>query len=464
MIRFLKILGVLLLIVVLFLFWAIKRVDYTPYFEAEYYKTTHARLDSLVDGLKEAKGKVHVGFGKQSITPILHGDQDNPEFGEFKEIPLSGYGGRKGAPATGIHDSLFVKAIAIKVHDKLMVFIGSDLLIMPPEVSKKTDEIMAKKMNLSRADIFYSATHTHSSVGAWSAGTVGELFGGVYNPVVIEWLANQVSMTIEEAILDIQPGKIGAGNFHAMDFVRNRLVGDDGQVNDDFMLLVAQQDRGKKVVLGSFDAHATTLGDWNLEASADFPGYWQRKLETGDIDMAIYFAGSVGSHSYRSVGERFEKSKYIGEALADSVVKYYPTVALKDSISISSLTLKIDYPEFQIRVSDGLRMHPVLANKLFPEVGDIYLQTARIDSLIWATSPCDFSGETALVYKNAMHKKGFRAMVTSFNGGYTGYIIPCKYYHLNEYESRLMNWFGPSYNPYINYIIGKMMDGLTNQN
>jgi hypothetical protein len=58
-------------------------------------------------------------------------------------------------------------------------------------------------------------------------------------------------------------------------------------------------------------------------------------------------------------------------------------------------------------------------------------------------------------------EKGFKAMVTSFNGAYTGYIIPCKYYHLNEYESRLMNWFGPGYNPYVNYLIGEMIDKVS---
>jgi hypothetical protein len=52
-------------------------------------------------------------------------------------------------------------------------------------------------------------------------------------------------------------------------------------------------------------------------------------------------------------------------------------------------------------------------------------------------------------------------MVTSFNGAYTGYIIPCKYYHLNEYESRLMNWFGPAYNPYVNYMIGEMIEKVS---
>ncbi|MCG8308385.1 MAG: neutral/alkaline non-lysosomal ceramidase N-terminal domain-containing protein [Cytophagales bacterium] len=462
--KFFKITGAVVLIIILFLLWAIRRVDYTPYFETGYYRSTMERLDSLSLNSTGKKGRVYVGFGKRSITPKLHGQEDDPSVGEFREIPLSGYGGRKGAPATGIHDSLFVKTFALKVRDKLMIFVGSDLLIMPPDVSKRTDGLIKNKIGLTRSNIFYSATHTHSSVGAWSEGTVGELFGGAYNPTVVEWLSTKISEAIEAAVDDLKPGRLGIGNFRARAFVRNRLVGEDGEVNDDFLVVLAEQNGGKKAVLGSFDAHATTIGAWNMETSADFPGYWQRKLEKSGFDLSIYFAGSVGSHSYQSKGEKFEKSRYIGEALADSVVKYAQRIYLKDTIELSSMTLKIDYPEFQIRISDGLRLNPVLGKKLFPNVGDVYLQSAKMDSLIWATSPCDFSGETTLMYKNAMHKKGYRAMVTSFNGGYTGYIIPCKYYHLNEYESRLMNWFGPAYNPYVNYLIGDMMDRVSEAN
>ncbi|MDZ7608148.1 MAG: neutral/alkaline non-lysosomal ceramidase N-terminal domain-containing protein [Cyclobacteriaceae bacterium] len=456
-----NVLAVIFLLLLVIVILIIQPVDYTPYFQADYYITTKSRLDTLVSQTRSTFGAVEVGMGKRSITPTINADADDPLTGKFIQIPLAGYGGRKGAPATGVHDSLFVKAIAVRVGDKTMVFIGSDLLIMPPEVSKKSDEIVTREKGLTRESLFYSASHTHSSVGAWSEGVIGELFGGQYNPHVIDWLAAQVSGAILDAIADLRPGSIGISNFHAKDFVRNRLVKEDGRVNTDFMLIKATQSSGSTAVIGSFDAHATTLGEWNLETSADFPGYWQRKLEAEGFDLAVYIAGSVGSHTNNGQGERFDKSKYIGEALADSVLKHLPEIALKDSIRMASITLEVDMPEFQFRISDGYRLRPYVANSLFPEVGTVFLQTAMLDSLIWSTTPSDFSGETAIDYKNAMNKRGFRAMVSSFNGAYTGYIIPCKYYHFNSYESRMMNWFGPSYNPFINYMLGEMMDKVS---
>lgn len=461
--KILKVFLAFIILIVILLIWALRRVDHTTYFEAPYYEATSNRLDSLSESLVGAYGKVYVGFGKKSITPILNAASDNPKTGEFVELSLSGYGNRRGAAATGIHDSTFIKAAAIKVNEKILVLVGSDLLIMPPDVSKRSDEIVEAATGLDRGSIFYSATHTHSSVGAWSGGLIGESFNGPFNPNAVEWLARQVSGSILEAINDLKPGKIGSGNFHAQDYVRNRLVGEDGAINYDFMMVSMAQDSGRNAMIGSFDAHATTLGAWNLETSADYPGYWQRKMEKNGFDLAIFFAGSVGSHSYISQGEKFEKSRYIGEALADSALVHAPNIQLKDSISMNSITLEVDMPYFQVRVTDGLRLNTWLAGSLFPEVGKVYLQSTKLDSLVLSTTPSDFSGETALVYKNAMAAKGFRAMVTSFNGAYTGYIIPCKYYHLNAYESRIMNWFGPSYNPYINYLLGEMIEEVSSK-
>ncbi len=458
---FLKIGGALIVIILIILFWALERVDYSPYFNSNYYSETRSRLDSISSRLSLAKGEVQVGFGKTSITPGLGAEEDDPGAGVFKEVPLAGFGSRKGKHAEGIHDSLFVKAVAIRVREQLLVMVGSDMLIVPPNISEQVSMIVRKNLGIDRDQLFFSATHTHSGVGAWSGGYVGKAFAGESNPNVVHWLVKQFSKAIENAVKDLKPGQAGSGSFEAADFISNRLIGEKGEKNSEFVFMVVKQNAGKRAVLGSFDAHATTLGGWNMHFSGDYPGYWQRKLESEGIDMAVFFAGSMGSHSPRSDGDKFEKPKYIGEALADSVLKYVVMAELRDSIGLAAISLRMDLPEYHIRVSDGLRLNPVIGGKLFPPAGDVYIQAARIGDLIWATTPCDFSGEMAINYKNAMNKEGYRALVTSFNGAYVGYIIPGKYYHLDEYESRLMSWYGPNMGPYTNEMIRRMLQKLT---
>lgn len=86
-------------------------------------------------------------------------------------------------------------------------------------------------------------------------------------------------------------------------------MGESGTKNNDFNFISIQQKGGRKAVIGSFGAHATTIGADNMQFSADYPGYWQRKMEQKSVDLAIFCGGSVGSQSPSGEGNGFEKPK-----------------------------------------------------------------------------------------------------------------------------------------------------------
>jgi hypothetical protein len=280
----------------------------------------------------------------------------------------------------------------------------------------------------------------------------------------VEYLAGSISDAIIKSHKDLKPGKMGTGSFRAPEFVRNRLVGELGTKDDDFVFLMMEQENGSKAILGSFAGHATTLGAWNLEISGDYPGFWQQRIEDKAADLAIFFAGSVGSHSVvGGTGERFERTISLGNALADSIIKYSAEVEMNEVIGLDYLSVDLRLPRLNLRITDGLQLNTYLSSKFFPPIGTPKLQAARIGDLIWATAPCDFSGEFAVLLKNKLARSGYKGLVTSFNGAYVGYIIPCKYYHLNEYESRLMSWFGPYMGPYTQEMLWRMMGDLAKE-
>ena len=102
-----------------------------------------------------------------------------------------------------------------------------------------------------------------------------------------------------------------------------------------------------------------------------------------------------------------------------------------------------------------------MSEKLMPIPQNVYLQTLRIGNLIWITTPCDFSGEYALQIKNSLAAKGFSANITSFNGSYVGYIIPGRYFYLDEYEPKIMGWFGPNMGEYTVQLIRQLTQIIT---
>jgi neutral ceramidase len=447
---------IFLAIVLLICLISTERIDSTPYFKSDYFWKSKERSDSLDKITFPIDDSLYAGFSRVSITPGFINNDDNIIDGKFKAIPLAGYGKRKGKPATGIHDSIFVKAVALKTGGRKIVFVSADLLIMPPNITDSVLALLSRK-GIRRDQLFFSATHSHSSLGGWGSGYVGEQFAGKENKYLEKWLVNQIANSVTTAISDLQPARAGSGSFNAGSFTRNRLVGEMGAKNDDFSFISIEQINRKKAIIGSFSAHATTLGDENMEISADYPGYWERSIEEATGGIALFCAGSVGSQSPVGEGSGFDKSKYIGEALADSLIIRLKQTKLSDKIVFSAISLKMILPEYHIRITTKINLRSFLSKKLMPAPQNVYLQAARIGDMVWITTPADFSGEYALQIKNSLAVKGLSSNITSFNGSYVGYIIPGRYFYLDEYESKMMGWFGPNMGEYTVDLIGRIV-------
>jgi hypothetical protein len=226
--------------------------------------------------------------------------------------------------------------------------------------------------------------------------------------------------------------------------------------------LLVQQTEGKKAVIGSFSAHSTCMGDKNLEISGDYPGFWQRKMENSGVDLAIFMAGSMGSQTNRGEGEGFEKPRFIGESLADSALAHISNIPLSDSILMNTATLKLNLPEYHFRISTTRNLSTFLTHKLMPYPENAVLQILRIGDMIWVSTPADFSGEYALQFKNTLAAKGFDANITSFNGSYVGYIIPGRYFYLDEYEPKTMGMFGPAMGDYTFHLVNRLAGLMIN--
>ncbi len=458
--RFGIFLGILLLCIFLILDLSTSFVKRTSYFDEEYYKNTVVQIDSLRSATLIINDSVQAGFAKVSITPVLNNPEDNYLEGIFIQIPLAGFGDRKGKPATGVHDNIYAKAVALKINRQTLVFVSADLLIIPPNITDSVAILLSEK-GIRREQLVFSATHTHSSLGGWGPGYIGKQFAGKENKNLEKWLVLQISRVVASAISDLKPARIGSGCFNAESYTHNRVIGESGTKNNDFSFITLEQIGHKKAIIGSYSAHPTTLGSDNMEISTDYPGYWERKIEDTSADLALFFAGSMGSQSPVGKGDKFDKPKFIGEALADSVNVYLPQVVLNDKITFSFVSLKMQLPEYHIRLTTKINLSSFWSKKLMPPPENVYLQAMRIGNMVWITTPCDFSGEYALQIKNALAVKGFNSNVSSFNGSYVGYIVPGRYFYLDEYESKLMGWFGPNMGEYTMDLIRQISEIVT---
>ncbi|KAA3661024.1 MAG: hypothetical protein DWQ10_05415 [Calditrichaeota bacterium] len=455
-----KILFSIVLVLLLISFLFLEPVETTPYFETDYYQSTRAALDSLQQLELISEGELQAGFSAVNLTPKFVSGPAPQRVNEFTEIPLAGYGNRDGAKTSQIHDSLFVKCVALQVENRTNYLVALDLLIVPQEIRIEVARRLKEKFGIERHQLYLSATHTHSSLGGWGEGFVAESFAGPFDARVRELISTQVVTAVASAREDLSPARWGFDSFRAPDFVRNRLVGEKGRVNDRFDFLYFDKEDGKKAVVGFYSAHATVLSGKNMQCSGDYPGYWQRAIEANvPGSTALFFAGSVGSHRPAGEGKDFSRAENIGVALADSVRNHLNAFLTKRTVALQAQTLPLHLPESQIRLLENWCLRPYWGQKLMSIPSSVSLQTLHMDEFILATTPCDFSGELALQIHDALQQDGKHTTISSFNGDYVGYIIPGKYYHFPEYEPRIMGWFGPYMGDYATEMLLRMMGG-----
>jgi neutral ceramidase len=431
-------------------------VDSTPLEQSRYYSTTTNRWHTKASQAATVSGELSAGFGRALLTPTINAAADEPAQGRFRSLPLAGYGDRRGRPATGVQDDLYVKAVALQVADRLGVLISADALIIPADVAQAALKELELRFSLRREQVYFSATHTHSSIGGWGEGVVAEAFAGSFQPGARDWFASRIVEATGGALSDIATAEFGHGRLDEPARVRNRLDGKDGAVDSAFDYALVKRTDGKSAVIGSFAAHATVLSSRVMEFSGDYPGYWQRAIESDAGGMAIFLAGAIGSHSPVPAKAGFEGAREMGEALANRVLQSMPQVQLTNRVTFSIAGLELDLPELHARLTGKLRFRPWLASRFLPVSDKTFLQGFRLNQLILISTPCDFSGELALEVKAAVEQRGYQAVVTSFNGDYIGYVIPAKYYSRQGYEPRVMSFHGPTMAGYM----VEMMKGM----
>jgi hypothetical protein len=428
-------------------------VDYQPYFKSSYYQETTGRLGSSSTTAAAVFGELAAGYGRALLTPTLNATEDDPAQGRFRQLPLAGYGARKGRPAAGVHDDLFVKALALRVHERVGVIVSADALIVPREVADAAMVQLKEELGLSREQVYFGATHTHAGLGGWGEGFVAEAFAGRFQPGVRVWMATRIVSAVRAALEDLTPASIGHGSFRAPQHVRNRLVGRLGQVDSAFKYLLINQSDGDLAVLGTYAAHATVLPASMMELSGDYPGSWQRAIEEATGGMAVFLGGAVGSHSPVPAEPGVAGVERMGQALARAVLEQLPQTPLTNRIAFGMEGLEVSLPALHARVTDGVRLRPWLAQRLLPVKNKTFIQVIRVDRSLWISTPCDFSGELALGIGEAFCERGMQTAVTSFNGDYIGYVIPSRYYHMDGYEPRVMSFFGPTLPDYFDELI-----------
>jgi neutral ceramidase len=174
-------------LLIIFLSSTLTRIDRTPYKALDFYKKSIHEINQLLtkNPSRSIGDTLLIGFARANLTPS-------------ESAPLAGYGNRRPKEMTSVHDSIYVNTTVINNGKNKIAIVSADLLIIPPEVTALLKEKLFNK-GWSLPEIFLSATHTHSSLGGWAPGLVGNMIAGTYNAKYPEFIANQIVASIQMA-------------------------------------------------------------------------------------------------------------------------------------------------------------------------------------------------------------------------------------------------------------------------
>jgi neutral ceramidase len=394
------------------------------------------------DSLKKKNLYFKAGWAKESIVPEFH-------------IPIASYGIRKDFEC--VHDSLYARALVFDNGSKKVAIVSLDLLIVPPVLIER----IASRGNLSgikAGDIYFSATHTHNSVGGWADNVAGRFLAGEYNEKMIEKLIASIHSAIKKANAGLEDASIGYDQYKSSSIVMNRLVGTHGTIDPWLRVIKIQKKSGAVAVFTTFSAHASCLSSKNNCLSGDYPGFLIRSLErSGKIEFALFCAGAVGSMGPGDLGRRnYRQASAIADNLSGKILYNLDKIEMRYTDTIVSFFVPLSLREPHLKISNDFRFRPWVFNWLMGEQST-GISALRLGNIVLIGTPCDFSGELVSYFDKISREKNMHTIITSFNGGYIGYITNDRHYDLVKSETREMNWYGPYNGAYFTEIINQIL-------
>ena len=421
--------------------------------DKSYYRKALAEIDRHRKqlGRDSAIERFRAGWASRSITPPVG-------------TPLAGFGARKGKPSTGVHDEIFVKALAVSDGADTAVIVGADMLIIPENVAEMVRIRVSEQTSLTANEILFNASHNHSGPGGYAPGIASKLFNGPYDPSIPVFLTDALTEAIIEASQSLEPARMTHGDVDAPEYIRNR-TRDEGAVDSELSFLLIEQEDGDRCFVVSYSAHPTILGADNMQFTGEYPGFLVRHIAEQTGAEAIYLGGAVGSMSHRAPdrNDPFDRCRVMGVALAAKVLQAAADATLfEDKMDVASIGLAVQLPPFQLRLNENWRV----SKYLFPILGvdnDGWMHVVRIGDVALVATPADFCGEISVDLKSRLKDRAGDLWILSFNGDYAGYISPDKYYYDKDekdgygYERGTMSWIGPDQEAFTVSLITRMI-------
>jgi hypothetical protein len=259
-------------------------------------------------------GEFRAGAFKTAITPPVKGRTP---------VYMAGFGHNR--VAVTVHDDLYARCLAFSSGQKPLVVCEVDL------IGLFLDDVQRVRAKVPEADVVVASTHVHEgpdTMGLWGPAAGQSGLDEAYNSVVVD----RVAEAAKGALAALVPATPSLAVVHSAEL--DSFINDDRPpvVHDpDLIVLSLTGKDGKRIATAvNWANHPETLGSRNTAISADYPGFFYKRLEAKLGGMAVLWNGAVGGMQ-SPLGARikdpatgavaaensFRKTQVLGERIAD---------------------------------------------------------------------------------------------------------------------------------------------------
>jgi hypothetical protein len=218
------------------------------------------------------------GFAKRTITPAVGS----------APVYLAGFGHDRRA--SGVHDDLWARAVAVSDGRRKIAIVAVDLIgLFHDDVLKAREEL---ERSAPGAVLVVASTHDHQgpdTQGLWGKGR----FSSGVDAAYVESVRRAIVEAAREALGRLVPGRLVLG--------RTRTPGliEDGRlprVIDDTLvaLQVVGEDGATLGTVVDWSSHPEALGRGNTLVTSDYPHYLRARLEQRLGGTCVFLVGSIG--------------------------------------------------------------------------------------------------------------------------------------------------------------------------
>lgn len=223
-----------------------------------------------------ARAQLQVGAAARKITPRL----DRPVY-------LAGFGNNR--KATGVHDDLWARCLALKAGGAPVVLCSVDL------IGLFYDDVARIRAAVPGAQVIVAATHVHQgpdTMGQWGPQQTVSGLDESYNAFVVQ----RTAAAAREALARLAPARMHPAAVTPPDVARMYHDSRPPVVHDPEILSLVFRARGGRAIatLVNWNNHPEALGSSNRLITSDYVHFLREALGRSGFGTVVFFNGALG--------------------------------------------------------------------------------------------------------------------------------------------------------------------------